>query len=192
MNEPTRFRKKPVVIEAFQLTPETRRSNESWPHWANEAWQAEVLRPHPGDKEGKHASPLIIDTLEGSMEAMIGDWIIRGIKGELYPCKPDIFAATYEPAPGVPDVQMPLLTVHEASGDYGTNLGVAFGFGTLENKPMSYARTGAAFKAGMPQVDVATVLRRLADDIEAGRFRAWDEQPLMGSEISLAQIQRGE
>jgi hypothetical protein len=41
---------------------------------------------------------LSIETLEGTMEADIGDWIIRGVKGELYPCKPDIFAATYEPA----------------------------------------------------------------------------------------------
>jgi hypothetical protein len=41
-----------------------------------------------------------IHTLEGVMEAVPGDWIIRGVKGELYPCKPDIFAATYEPLDG--------------------------------------------------------------------------------------------
>lgn len=40
---------------------------------------------------------LWIGTLEGNMIASAGDWIIRGVKGELYPCKPDIFAATYEP-----------------------------------------------------------------------------------------------
>ena len=39
-----------------------------------------------------------IPTLEGTMRAEIGDWIIRGVKGEFYPCKPDIFEATYEPA----------------------------------------------------------------------------------------------
>ncbi len=39
----------------------------------------------------------VIETLEGTMRAEIGDWIIRGVKGELYPCKPDIFTATYEP-----------------------------------------------------------------------------------------------
>lgn len=43
-------------------------------------------------------STLAIPTLEGEMVASLGDWIIRGVKGELYPCKPDIFAATYEPA----------------------------------------------------------------------------------------------
>lgn len=42
---------------------------------------------------------MLIDTLEGSMTARSGDWVIRGVKGELYPCKPDIFEATYEPAP---------------------------------------------------------------------------------------------
>ncbi len=41
---------------------------------------------------------LFIITLEGTMEAVPGDWIIKGVKGEFYPCKPDIFAATYEPA----------------------------------------------------------------------------------------------
>lgn len=41
---------------------------------------------------------MLIDTLEGVMRADPGDWIIRGVKGELYPCKPDIFAATYDPA----------------------------------------------------------------------------------------------
>jgi hypothetical protein len=51
---------------------------------------------------GSHGSDqgisLSIPTLEGTMQASENDWIIRGVKGELYPCKPDIFAATYEPA----------------------------------------------------------------------------------------------
>ena len=106
------YRKKPVVIEAFQLTPETRASNENWPHWAHEAWNSGTLRPHPGDKEGKHASPLIINTLEGSMEASIGDFIIRGVKGELYPCKPDIFATSYEAASDADSVPTDLLAEH--------------------------------------------------------------------------------
>ena len=40
---------------------------------------------------------IIVPTLEGQHEAAFGDWIIQGVKGEFYPCKPDIFAATYEP-----------------------------------------------------------------------------------------------
>ena len=58
-----RYRKKPVVIEAFQTDEE-----------------------------------IYIETLEGVMKANPGDWIIRGVRGELYPCKPDVFAATYEKA----------------------------------------------------------------------------------------------
>ena len=42
-------------------------------------------------------SELMVGTLEGTMTGKLGDWLIRGVKGELYPCKPDIFAATYEP-----------------------------------------------------------------------------------------------
>ena len=41
---------------------------------------------------------LVIQTLEGDMSAALGDWIIKGVKGEFYPCKPDIFEVTYEPA----------------------------------------------------------------------------------------------
>ncbi len=92
-----RFRKKPVVIEAFQLTEETRASNENWPEWANRAWN---LGHHDEGalycEEGVPDGPLFIFTKEGVMCVNFGDWIIRGVQGELYPCKPDIFAATYE------------------------------------------------------------------------------------------------
>ena len=47
-----------------------------------------------------HGSHLTVRTLEGCMVASHGDWIIKGVKGEFYPCKPDIFKATYEPADG--------------------------------------------------------------------------------------------
>ena len=47
-------------------------------------------------------SPIIIQTLEGDMRADPGDWIITGVKGERYPCKPDIFAATYDPVGETP------------------------------------------------------------------------------------------
>ena len=62
MNEVRKFRKKPVVIEAFQTDCQ-----------------------------------LTIQTLEGCMTASPGDWIITGVNGEQYPCKPDIFEKTYEP-----------------------------------------------------------------------------------------------
>ena len=81
-----RYRKKPVVIEAIQFT-----GNNIADIW--EAFGA-------GDVYGptELSTSAFIGTAEGRMEAKPGDWIIRGIKGELYPCKPDIFEATYEPA----------------------------------------------------------------------------------------------
>jgi len=88
-----KFRKKPVVIEAVQLR---------WDTWQEMCTFAGV-GSGPGDPkgfwpdgEGNGRIGMHIPTLEGLMEATEGDWIIRGIKGELYPCKPDIFAATYE------------------------------------------------------------------------------------------------
>lgn len=80
-----RFRKKPVVIEAIQWTGDNHDEIAFLGHVNRGAIQR-VDRALP------------IKTLEGEMLAEVGDWIIRGIKGELYPCKPDIFAATYEPA----------------------------------------------------------------------------------------------
>jgi hypothetical protein len=54
--------------------------------------------------EGSDRIALDIPTLEGTMRAEQGDWIIRGVHGEFYPCKPDIFAATYEPAEDIANV----------------------------------------------------------------------------------------
>lgn len=95
-----RYRKKPVEIEAFQITRETRRDNRDWPHWLNEAWNKktdcagslQIARLYPPGE-----CDLEVITLEGAHRVTWGDWIIRGVKGELYPCKADIFAMTYEP-----------------------------------------------------------------------------------------------
>jgi hypothetical protein len=77
------FRKKPVVIEAECYDGTT--------------MSLERIASMGGTREiRKYPDGLYIATLEGTMRANIGDWIIRGVKGELYPCKPDIFAATYE------------------------------------------------------------------------------------------------
>ena len=95
-----KFRKKPVVIEAFQMTEERRASNADWPEWMHQAWQLDREAPgslHPTE-EGAGDGTLSIGTLEGPHLVSWGDWIIRGVKGELYPCKPDIFEATYEAA----------------------------------------------------------------------------------------------
>ncbi len=92
------FRKKPVVIEAFQMTRERRRDNSEWPHWLNEAWNKEAgtvgaVFPHETPAEGDR---IAIGTLEGAHVVSWGDWIVRGLKLELYPVKPEIFEASYE------------------------------------------------------------------------------------------------
>jgi hypothetical protein len=80
-----KFRKRPVVIDAVQY-----RAGECPGELADDVIAGRV--------EHKEDGCMLIKTLEGEMRADPGDWIIRGVKGELYPCKPDIFAATYEPA----------------------------------------------------------------------------------------------
>lgn len=95
-----KFRKKPVEVEAFQMTRERRNGTHLWPDWLYEAWRQDreaVGSLYPtieGDRDGT----LSIGTLEGQHLVSFGDWIIQGVKGELYPCKPDIFEATYDPA----------------------------------------------------------------------------------------------
>jgi hypothetical protein len=87
------FRKRPAVIEAFQMTAEHRASNVDWPEWLHAAWQKgfeTVGALYPV------ASSLVIHTLEGNLIVSTDDWIIRGVQGELYPCKPDIFVLSYE------------------------------------------------------------------------------------------------
>ena len=76
-----KFRKKPVVVDAWQNL-----DDNGWPQWLGEV---DVGR-EPG-------GVILINTLEGVMRAEMGDWIIRGVAGEVYPCKPDIFEQTYEP-----------------------------------------------------------------------------------------------
>lgn len=84
------FRKKPVVIEAFQLGSE-------WPDWWADAVTANRAVTHNIDGRWRGGPDYaLIQTLEGEMRAEFGDWIIQGVKGEIYPCKPDIFAMTYE------------------------------------------------------------------------------------------------
>ena len=85
------FRKKPVVIEARCFTDV--RSGCDILDWSDFKI---ALCSHTQD-EGERIPYLEIDTLEGKMIAAVGDWVICCVKGEFYPCKPDIFAATYDP-----------------------------------------------------------------------------------------------
>jgi hypothetical protein len=89
----SRYRKKPVVIEATKIE-----RRMMWPEWFFDAVSANKVITHGMGKFGEGPVYCEIHTLEGVMRADDGDWVIRGVKGEMYPCKPDIFAATYDPA----------------------------------------------------------------------------------------------
>lgn len=84
------YRKKPVVIEAIQFIDDVDRILE-----IQEFTGQETIRV---DYKDKNNHTLKIDTLEGVMTASVGDYIIKGVQGEFYPCKPDIFEKTYEEA----------------------------------------------------------------------------------------------
>jgi hypothetical protein len=92
-----KYRKKPVVIEAFQMTKERRWDNSEWPNWLHEAWNTEGEGSVFIDADDTARQRLCIGTLEGVYKVSWNDWIIRGVKGELYACKPDVFEMTYEP-----------------------------------------------------------------------------------------------
>lgn len=98
---PTRFRKLPVEIDAMQWNG-TAESATPIIDWILRNGQTATYLCSNPDRCAEHNgdTPHIISirTLEGSMAATVGDWIIRGVANEFYPCKPEIFAATYEPA----------------------------------------------------------------------------------------------
>ena len=79
-----RYRKRPVEVEAVQWTGDNYEEVEAF---LGDSLYPPIVR----------TSALRVKTLEGSLLASKGDWLIRGIKGEFYPCKPDIFEQTYEP-----------------------------------------------------------------------------------------------
>lgn len=87
-----KYRKKPVVIEAIRFLPCL--DCDTLYQWAGIV--REIGNNPPPFRFADGA--IYIQTLEGEQRASPGDWIIRGIKGEFYPCKPDIFEATYETA----------------------------------------------------------------------------------------------
>lgn len=97
--EPLTYQKKPVVVQAMLLDGTTAEMMDVY-HWieANTSGSFDPLGTPPGN--GVSIDPatgeLMISTLEGIMRAKKGDYIIRGVKGEFYPCKPDVFESTYD------------------------------------------------------------------------------------------------
>ena len=92
-----KYRKKPLVIEAFQMTKERRWNNFDWPNWLHQAWQMEPIEGSVWiDNQDLKNEKLVVGTLDGVTRLDFDDFICKGVKGELYPCKPDIFEQTYE------------------------------------------------------------------------------------------------
>ncbi|OOB91200.1 hypothetical protein [Rathayibacter sp. VKM Ac-2630] len=87
------YRKKPVEIEALgPLTAENSAEIAEWSGGLERPAEGPASKYSPITYDGS----LFIPTLEGMMTAKLGDYIIRGVQGEFYPCKPDIFVATYD------------------------------------------------------------------------------------------------
>lgn len=84
----SKFRKKPIVIEAFKWTGGP--DQEEDPEWIVAALRSGIAR------FSDDSAHFLIQTLEGVMEVSPGDYVIKGIAGEIYPCKPDIFEKSYE------------------------------------------------------------------------------------------------
>lgn len=88
MEKIRKFRKKPVEIEAIQFNGWNFGEINDWmlgkPAWCSETYSS------------CYKDTMVIETLEGDMTANLGDYIIKGVKGEFYPCKPDIFEQTYD------------------------------------------------------------------------------------------------
>jgi len=92
----TKFRKKPIVIEAFRM------GIDNIPDWFMDKVSDNTIilcssRPYYADPfDHSYKTWCEIETLEGTMTGDYGDWIIQGVNGEIYPCKPDVFSKTYE------------------------------------------------------------------------------------------------
>ena len=84
-----KYRKKPVVIEAWKFTRKALKDIDSWVRKYRD--NIKLVSQYGGD-----VLYIEIETLEGTMRAELNDYIIKGVQGEFYPCKPDIFEKTYE------------------------------------------------------------------------------------------------
>jgi hypothetical protein len=164
------FRKKPVVIEAIQ-----------WPGCrfldAPPQWFIDAMHKTPGESGFlmRIGDDIFIETLEGRMRAEPGDWIIRGIKGEIYPCKPEIFEASYERADRAqPEGEAPQaepvasVTDKYSRGGYNDEIDVLLRVGTK-----LYAHPPAAILSPLCGAQHA---ESGASDLDA--FGAWKSYPL--------------
>lgn len=172
------YRKKPVVIDAIQWTG------------GNLADVIEFTDGYRPDIKGTHAAMkweeyrdlverdgLKIYTLEGKMSASVGDWIIQGVKGELYPCKPDIFAQTYEPvtAASAEEAQPVALHVGKPDGTMDTLGAIYRNRKAAEDHIASY---NGELKAAVVPLYAAP---QASQPIEELKAKASNSQPVSGS-----------
>lgn len=92
-----KFRKKPVVIEAVRLLNENTSIVDAVEFTFSVGMECSLIWMNETIDKVRAEGGFIIPTIEGDMKASFGDWIIKGVNGEFYPCKPDIFEKTYEP-----------------------------------------------------------------------------------------------
>lgn len=85
-----KFTKKPAIVDAIQFNGKNGKEVLEW------ASETSIENPNDDTAITSFDTDMVIETLEGCMSVREGDWVIRGVKGELYPCKPDIFEKTYE------------------------------------------------------------------------------------------------
>lgn len=132
-----KFQKKPVVIEAHQIKKPD--PVASVPEWMLEAFDSGVLEVN------EQNLGINIKTLEGVMLGSWGDWIIQGVKGEIYPCKPDIFEATYKSASEL--TVDPWAVVEELQGQIAAEIRVLLGEGPYDQKMFDDAQRQRRIKA---------------------------------------------
>ena len=159
-----KFRKKPVVIDAHQLPipPIDGSTNDAY---EDLGWKFMEFCSKVGfeDFTSERDGAIAIKTLEGTMEASPGDWIIKGVKGEFYPCKPDIFAATYEPADdhGTAGIVAPAPNRELSFGEKAVGLG----FNPGANPEVHACKAGFAV-----EIDRMHNLRTKSDDADVWRM----------------------
>jgi hypothetical protein len=154
MTEPRTFRKKPVEIQAMQVLDDLP-SVTAIADWivANGGSCTSPLAFHE-----RRETALRIKTLEGVMDADLGDWIIRGVKGEFYPCKPDIFEQTYvdaaaaPPAEATPGAVLPV-TYHETEIENVTEVEYDQGLYQAVDEAVRKAAWHSSSSKDLPWVD---------------------------------------
>lgn len=123
------YRKRPVEVEAFKWTGGPDQTED--PEWAVEAIKDGTVS---FENRGTPDVALLVRTLEGTMRAEQGDYIIKGIKGELYPCKPDVFEAAYDEVPGQTDWKRAVVRANDILNDLVNDEGC----GTIDLPNIAY------------------------------------------------------